>query len=142
MTAINTAIFIVSVQAGGLLMKRSARPDWLCHAAIAVWCASLLLLSSTSWPWVWIVVGGLFGGLPAGAFVNLPAEFLRPQSRGPGMGVFYTVYYVGCAILPAAAGWLSDFTGSTRATLWFAAFLAFLCMPALGIFRHAMRGPR
>lgn len=138
MTAVNTAIFIVSVQLGGVLMKRSARPDWICHAAIAGWCASLLLLSTHSLPWVWIVAGGIIGGLPAGAFVSLPAEFLRPQSRGPGMGVFYTVYYVGCAILPAAAGRLSDLTGGTRATLWFAALLAFLCIPALAIFRRAL----
>jgi MFS family permease len=135
MTATNTAIFIASVQMGGILMKRSARPDWICHAAIVGWCASLLLLSTSPLPWLWIIAGGIVGGLPAGAFVNLPAEFLRPQSRGPGMGVFYTVYYVGCAILPAVAGRLSDFTGSTRATLWFAALLAFLCMPALALFR-------
>jgi MFS family permease len=90
---------------------------------------------------VWIIAGGIVGGLPAGAFVNLPAEFLRPQSRAPGMGVFYTVYYVGCAILPALAGWLSDITASTRATLWFAALLAFLCIPALAVFRRALRRP-
>jgi len=141
MTAINTAIFIASVQAGGILLKRAANPDWICHAAIAGWCASLLLLSGNSAPWVWIIAGGIVGGLPAGAFVNLPAEFLRPQSRGPGMGVFYTVYYVGCAILPALAGWLSDITASTRATLWFAALLAFLCIPALAVFRRALRRP-
>ena len=141
MTAINTAIFIASVQAGGILLKRAAHPDWICHAAIAGWCASLLLLSGNSAPWVWIIAGGIVGGLPAGAFVNLPAEFLRPQSRAPGMGVFYTVYYVGCAILPALAGWLSDITASTRATLWFAALLAFLCIPALAVFRRALRRP-
>jgi MFS family permease len=141
MTAINTAIFIASVQAGGVLMKRSARPDWICYAAIAGWCATLLLLSSGALRWVWIIAGGVVGGLPAGAFVNLPAEFLRPQSRGPGMGVFYTVYYVGCAILPAVAGRLSDLAGSTRATLWFAALLAFICIPALAIFRRAARRP-
>jgi MFS family permease len=142
MTAINTVLFIASIQAGGVLLKRSARPDWICHAAIAGWCASLLLLSTSSLPWIWIVAGGIVGGLPAGAFVNLPAEFLRPQSRGPGMGVFYTVYYVGCALLPAVAGWLSDATGSTRATLWFAALLAFLCIPALALFRRALSGRR
>jgi cyanate permease len=139
MTAINTALIIASVQAGGVLMKRAARPDWICHAAIAGWCASLLLLSTSSLPWVWIIAGGLIAGLPAGAFVNLPAEFLRPQSRNAGMGVFYTVFYIGCAILPAVAGRLSDIAGSTRATLWFAALLAFICIPALVIFRRAMR---
>jgi MFS family permease len=138
MTAVNTALFIVSVQMGGVLMRHAARPDRICIAAIAGWCLSLLLLSTHSLPWVWIVAGGLVGGIPAGAFVSLPTQFLRAESRGPGMGVFYTVYYVGCAILPAVAGRLSDLTGSTRVTLWFAALLAFLCVPMLAIFHRAL----
>ena len=140
-TALNTALFIVSIQAGGVLLKRSRRPDLLCHAAMVTWCASLLLLSSGWAPMVWIVAGGLIAGVPAGAFVNLPAEFLRPQSRGAGMGVFFTVYYVGCALLAAFAGFLADLSGSTRATLWLAALLAFVCVPMLIAFRRAMRAP-
>jgi MFS family permease len=139
MTALNTALFIVSVQAGGVLLKGARRPDLVCHAAIAAWCATLLLLSTESLPLLWIVAGGLVGGLPAAAFVNLPAEFLRPQSRGAGMGVFYTIYYAGCALLPAVAGFVSDLAGSTRATLWLAALLAFVCVPALALSRRWMR---
>ena len=142
MTALNTALFIVSVQAGGVLLKRSSRPDLLCHAAIIGWCASLLLLSGASLPLLWLVVGGLIGGIPASAYVNLPAEFLRPESRGPGMGVFYTVYYVGCALLPGVAGFLSDVAGSTRATLWLAALLAFVCVPTLIASRRMLRPPQ
>ena len=29
----------------------------------------------------------------------LPTEVLRAESRGPGMGIFYTWYYVGMAVL-------------------------------------------
>jgi len=140
--ALNTALIIVSVQAGGVLLKRAARPDLICHAALLGWCATLVLLAGSPAPLVWIVAGGLIGGLPASAFVNLPAEFLRPRSRGPGMGVFYTVFYVGCALLPGAAGVLSDIAGSARATLWLAAFLVLLCAPILLLFRRAMDGPQ
>jgi MFS family permease len=139
--ALNTALIIVSVQAGGVLLKRSARPDLICHAALLAWCASLLLLAGTSAPLPWIVAGGLIGGLPASAFVNLPAEFLRPQSRAAGMGVFYTVYYVGCALLPGVAGLVSDIAGNAGATLWLAALLALLCVPILVLFRRAMPAP-
>lgn len=141
LTALNTALVIVSVQAGGVLLKRSRRPDLLCHVAIVVWCASLLLLASGSAPLLWIVAGGLIAGIPASAYVTLPAEFLRPESRGAGMGVFFTVYYAGCALLPGLAGFLSDLAGSTRATLWLAALLAFICVPALIAFRRSMRAP-
>jgi MFS family permease len=139
MTALNTALLIVSIQVGGVLLRRARRPDLLCHAAIAGWCASLLLLAGGSAPLLWLVAGGLIAGIPAGAFVNLPAEFLRPASRAAGMGVFFTIYYVGCALLPGVAGFLSDLAGSTRATLWLAAVLALICVPALIAFRHALR---
>ena len=86
--------------------------------------------------------GRIANSIPAGAFISLPAEFLRPQSRAVGMGVFYTVYYVGCALVPGIAGFLSDLAGSTRATLWLAALLAFICVPVLIAFRRAMRHPQ
>lgn len=142
LSALNTALVIVSVQAGGVLLKRSRRPDLLCHVAIVVWCATLLLLAGESAPLLWIVAGGLIAGIPASAYVNLPAEFLRPESRGAGMGVFFTVYYVGCALLPGLAGFFSDLAGSTRATLWLAAVLAFICVPTLMAFRRLIRAPR
>jgi MFS family permease len=138
MTALNTVLFIVSVQAGGAILKRAKRPDLMCHAAIIGWCASLWLLSGGSAPLLWIVLGGLAGGLPAGAFVNLPSEFLRPESRGAGLGVFYTIYYLGCALLPGVAGALYDMSGSARVTLWLATFLAFACVPGLVLFRLAL----
>jgi len=139
MAGLNTLLIIVSVQMGGFLLKRSARPDPLCHVAVLAFCASLLLLDGSSRPLVWIVFGGLVAGLPAGAFVNLPTEFLRPASRAAGMGVFYSIYYLGCAILPAAAGALYDLTGSARSTLWMSAALAFACIPSLQLFRIEMR---
>jgi MFS family permease len=139
MTAVNTLLIIVSVQAGGILLKRSRQPDRICHAAIAAWCATLLLLSGAPLPLLWILLGGLLAGLPAGAYVSLPAEFLRPESRAAGMGVFYTIYYLGCAVLPGAAGLLYDASGSARATIWMVAALAFACVPGLMLFRHAVR---
>ena len=142
LTALNTALVILSVQAGGVLLKRARRPDLLCHVAIVVWCATLLLLANESAPLLWIVAGGLIAGIPASAYVNLPAEFLRPESRGAGMGVFFTVYYAGCALLPGLAGFLSDLAGSTRATLWLAALLAFICVPTLIASRYAIGAPR
>lgn len=139
LTAANTVLFVLSVQAGGIVLKRARRPDRICYAAIVGWSATLLLLSGESAPMAWIVLGGLLGGLPAGAFVTLPAEVLRAESRGAGMGVFFTVYYVGCAILPSAAGALYDHSGSARATLWMAASLALACFPAQFVFRRALK---
>ena len=147
LVALNAAMFVVSVQIGGIVLKRSRHPDRICHAAIAGWCATLGMLAAGSAPLPWIIVGGLVGGLPAAAFVALPAEFLRPQDRNVGMGVFYTVYYLGCAVLPALAGVVYDRSGGAAALVLGAA-LALLCAPVLWGFRHARRsadvagGPR
>ena len=133
--------FVIGVQAGGLLLKRSAHPDLICYAALAGWCVTLLALSTGSAPLPWVVLGGLLGGLPAAALVSLPAEVLRPESRSAGMGIFFTVYYFGCAILPTVAGMLYDRAGG-GAALWMAAGLTLACIPILGGFRRSMKMAR
>lgn len=139
LSAVSAIGFVVGVQAGGLLLKRSAHPDLICHAALAGWCVALLALSTGTAPLLWIVLGGLLGGIPAAALVSLPAEVLRPESRSAGMGIFFTVYYFGCAILPTVAGLLYDRAGG-GAALWMAAGLAFACVPILSGFRRGMKG--
>ena len=133
LVAVNAVVFVVGVQLGGVVLKRARHPDRVCHLAIAAWCVTLLLLAAHSAPLPWIVLGGL----PAAALVSLPAEFLRAESRSAGMGVFFTIYYLGCALLPAAAGALYDVSGGPAA-LALAAGIAFLCAPILWCFRRAM----
>lgn len=135
LSAVSAIGFVVGVQASGLLLKRSAYPDLICYVALAGWCMALLALSSGTAPLLWVVLGGLLGGLPAAALVSLPAEVLRPDSRSAGMGVFFTVYYFECAILPTGAGVLYD-RAEGGAALWMAAGLAFVCILILYVFRR------
>jgi MFS family permease len=137
LVAVNTVMFVVSVQVGGLLLQRTAHPERLCHATIVAWCATLLFIAAGSAPLPWLVLGGLVGGIPAAALVSTAGEFLRAESRAAGMGVFYTVYYLGCAVLPALAGALYDASGG-QAALWMAAITGFLAAAALFAFRRAM----
>ena len=53
------------------------------------------------------------------------------------MGVFYTIYYIGCALLPALAGLLYDRAGGAAA-LVFAALVALACVPLVWSFRRAI----
>jgi predicted MFS family arabinose efflux permease len=137
LVAVTTVLFVVGVQAGGILLKQAKRPDLVCYFAIAAWCISLLLLTSSTNPLPWLVVGGLVGGIPAAALVSLPAEFLRVASRSAGMGIFFTVYYLGCAVLPGFAGGLYDLYGGQSA-IWMTAGVAFAAAPILWLFRREM----
>lgn len=51
------------------------------------------------------------------------------------MGVFFSIYYVGCAILPAIAGAVFDATSQATSTLWVAAIAASGSIAAYGAFR-------
>ncbi len=138
LVAVNTVLFVVGVQVGGVLLKRLARTDLACQLAIAAWCATLLAVAAGAAPLPWLVLGGLLGGLPAAALVSVPGEFLRPESRGAGMGIFYTIYYLGCAVLPTLAGVMYDLAGGAAA-LWMAAALAFAGALSLALFRRGMQ---
>lgn len=46
----------------------------------------------------------------------LPAQAVRPENRSVGMGVYFTFYYAGMALLPALAGLARDLTDSPAAT--------------------------
>jgi MFS family permease len=102
-----TLIVIVSVQGGGALGQWVVRPALLVVAGLVVFAAGIALLPyAAAVPT--LVVAGVFGGLPASVLVAAPASVLRPESRAPGMGLFYTSYYAGMSVLPPLAGRLQD----------------------------------
>ena len=64
---------------------------------------------------------------PAGGLIMaLPAQILKTENRAVGMGIFYTIYYLGMGIFPALAGTIRDITGNPAAPL-FLAGMAILC---------------
>ena len=78
-------------------------------------------------------------GMPAGVIMPLPAQALRPQNRAGGMGVHFTWYYGGMALLPGLAGMARDLTASAAAPALFAAGMMALALAGLGGFRLATR---
>jgi predicted MFS family arabinose efflux permease len=106
--------------------------------SLAVLGLSIMLMPSTS-SFALIAFIGAVGGLPCGAMLVLPAEVLRPQSRGPGMGIFYTCYYVGMALLTPAAGFVRDLTGDPGAPLTFAGTLEIAAIAVLVLLRFLQR---
>jgi MFS family permease len=128
-------ISLGSVPLGGWLADRTGRFNTfivggalLC--ALAIW---LVLAGGPVLPWV-ILLGVAFGA-PPGAIMALPAQVLRRSSRGTGLGIFYTTFYVGTALLLPIAGYLQELTGSAATSLVFAGALMALAVPSLAAFR-------
>jgi MFS family permease len=120
LTAINTILIIVSVQAGGLLVQRFGHADGIVYCSLAGWALATIGVMTSSAPLPWIIASGLIGGLPAGVLVSLPGEVLRAESRSTGMGIFYTMYYTGVAVVPPIAGAIAVRTASSAAPIWMA----------------------
>ena len=121
---------MLSVPAGGFLADWSKR-----HVAFIVWggvlfAAALVFAARTEATIAGFVVLGIVCGLPAGAIMSLPARVLEPATRAVGMGIFFTVFYVGMFVAPAVAGWLAVRLGGAGAAFDFGA-AAVLCAAVL-----------
>ena len=108
-------------------------------AGFAITSAALIVLPFTDAPLAAFAVVALAIGVPAGLIMALPAQVLRPESRGVGMGVFFTCYFVAMAILPGAAGLMRDISGSPATPALFAAAMVLASLLGLAFFHAARR---
>jgi len=122
----------------GVLVERIGWPNVFMLGGLLVAAAAASALPFVNTPLFAFAVLAVGIGVPAGLIMSLPAQVLRPESRGGGMGVFFTCYYVAMAILPGAAGLARDLSGSAAAPALFAAAMTLLCVVGLMLF-HAAR---
>lgn len=64
---------------------------------------------------------------------------LRPETRGPGFGLFFATNYVAFGVLLAAAGFLLDLTGSASVAVLFDAAILVVFMALVVWFRVLQR---
>jgi len=131
-----TWLNLASTQAGGMIAHRWSRWNRLIVIGIGGWGITLLLVPMID-PVLPLLAGGTLVGIAFGVVMSLPAEVLRPESRGVGMGVFYSFMYIGQAGLPPLAGAIQDAVGGITASLYFAAFLVLSILPLFALFRWA-----
>ena len=137
--SLGTWLSIVSAPLGGWLIDRSGKPDWVISTGILV---SILIIFVTPFGLyvpALVVMWGLLRGLCPGGINALPSEVLRPESRSTGFGVYFTVYYVGLALVPPIAGFLQDISGTAVAPVLFAGLITALSLLALLAFRVFQR---
>ena len=117
-------IATVATPVGGLLMQRIDGGRFMVPAVMAVYAASLFVLAQISTSVPVLILMAIVAPSPAGAIMALPARILAPASRALGMGLFFTIFYIGMALGPAIAGWSIDITGDRSVPLIIAAALS------------------
>jgi len=143
-TAANSAVslmswtIILTIPLGGVLIDRLGRATPLMIASFAAFGLGTVLMPAAPSAGLIAFVGAV-AGLPAAAMMVLPSEVLSKQNRAVGMGVFFTWYYAGMALLPPVAGVVRDASGAAGAPLLFAGGLEFAALIVLLLFRLAQR---
>jgi predicted MFS family arabinose efflux permease len=137
-TSLASWALIVTIPLGGVLIDRFNRATLVMMASLAAFGSSALLVPAAPSSTLIAFVGAA-AGLPAGAIMALPAEMLRPASRAAGMGVFFTWYYAGMALLAPVGGILRDATGAAGAPVLLAGCLALAAMAVLAVLRGLQR---
>jgi predicted MFS family arabinose efflux permease len=132
-------VALIAAPMGGMLSDRLRKPTALIVTCVLIWGLGFTLVV----PWAHdvpllialVALVSFIGNLPPGPIVALAGEALRPQVRGVGMGLFYTLLYVGLGLGPVLAGFLSDTTGDPAAPVYLIAVLAVLAVVSLALFR-------
>jgi predicted MFS family arabinose efflux permease len=132
-------ILIPMIVLGGYLTGRVGRPDLFTVVGLVGAALGAAALPIAGAPVVLFVVIALAAGLPAGPIMALPVQALRPESRAAGIGVYFTCYYAGMAVLPALAGKMRDKIGSVTTSVLFAAAMMVCALALLGAFRAMQR---
>ena len=67
------------------------------------------------------VLIGIVGSFHPGVIMAVGTLSARPENRAVGMGLFYSMYYAGGAVVPALCGWAADLYGGPEGALLAAA---------------------
>ncbi len=81
------------------------------------------------WPIFWAVLVGILGSIHPGVIMAVGTLSARPQNRAVGMGIFYSLYYVGGAAGPALCGRAADAWGGPEGGLLAAAAISAAVIP-------------
>jgi predicted MFS family arabinose efflux permease len=136
-----TWALMISVPLGGYLADRTGRGDAIMLGSLLLMAGTMPFILAVPAPLVMLSLFGLIAGPAGGIIAALPARAIAPQSRHLGLGLFFTLYYAGMALLPAVAGWLRDATRVDTAPLAFGAGLLLLAAALAGLFRRLERWP-
>ena len=127
-------LLIVIIPLGGYLTDRTGKKDLMFWGGCLAAAAAIAMVPVMDPVELWVVLSA-FLGFTVGMVMALPGEVLSPKSRATGLGLYYTVYYIGTGVLPAIAGWIQDTMGSAAFVIWFSAACLALAPFSLLAFR-------
>ena len=126
--AVATWLNFPAMLAGGMLAGRWGESRVFVVGSLAV-ATAVAGIGLAGPPLLWGVAFGTLASLHPGVIVATGTLSARPEHRAVAMGLFYSVYYVGGAGLPALCGKAADLAGTPAAALLTSAAISLLALP-------------
>ncbi len=145
-TAAGSTISIVlwlsalSVPLGGFLADRTGRHDALMASCFLVTAMLMIAATRTDAVIPIVVALGMVSGLAAGPIMSLPPRVLEPDTRALGMGIYFSISYVGLVVGPTLGGKYATWAGSAAATFDLGAAVLLICPIILLVFQRLQSG--
>lgn len=127
---------MLSVPLGGYLADRTGRGYAIMIGGLVAMAAAMPFMLVAPSPLAMLALFGLIAGLPGGIIAALPGRALAAKARHLGLGIFFTLYYVGMALLPGLAGWFRDRFVEDAAPLLFGSALLVTAALLAALFRR------
>lgn len=130
---------LISIPLGGRVLEVLG---WVTFSIVATLAAAAVIMVAIAYgiaPEILCFAFGLVAGIPAGALVALSSEALTAENRGPGLGIFFTGYYIGMTASPALAGWSRDASGNAAAPVLIGAAMMIGVIVSVAVLRLLQR---
>ena len=134
-------VTLVSVPLGGYAADRLRRPNLAITTGALAAALCIALLPLFPYPVLWLLLAGILVGLAPGAIMALLPEALEQEHLATGLGMLYTIMYLGMALAQPLAGLTRDLSASPAMPIFFAAVLMAATVIALGAYRWTERLP-
>jgi len=132
-------VTLVSVPLGGYAADRLRRPNLVITTGALAAALCIALLPLFPYPVLWLLLAGTLVGLAPGAIMALLPKALEQEHLATGLGMLYTIMYLGMALAQPLAGLTRDLSESPAMPIFFAAVLMAATVIALGAYRWTER---
>ena len=130
-------VFLFSLPLGGYLATRFRASNIVMFTGLAGAVVVGGLILYTDVPFVTFALFGILYAACVPVVASLPVEVLRPETRGPGLGIYYIWYFAGSAFLPVVGGYMKDITGTAASSVLFGVAMMMVTLILAGLFRLA-----
>lgn len=132
-------LIIPAIPAGAWFAEQIGRPVTTMLVSFIVIAVLIGLIPFIPHYLILFIAIGIVFGPAAGLIMALPSKILRAENRAIGMGLFFSIYYLGMGLSAGAAGYLRDLTENPATPLYIASIAILLAGLTLLMFSMLLR---